>query len=224
MFSSHNVLGFSGGLASAGLVSSGLAWPYAGAPAATKLTAKRITPSHRVIRSSSMSDCAVPALAGPDPERVLERYDKHLAVANTAGPGGRGNQPDNFVRQAVRDDDLHLHFRQKVHRILVASIHLSVALLAAEAPDLGHGHADDARARERLLHVVELERLDDRLDFLHRLSRASNASAPAPSRSSRAPGPRTPPWHARASPARGPRDTRGRPSRARRGPPSRSRD
>jgi len=43
-----------------------------------------------------------------------------------------------------------------------------MTLLAAEAADLARGHADDTGARERGLHVVQLERLDDRFDLLHR--------------------------------------------------------
>src|ERR1700745_3343828 len=53
-----------------------------------------------------------------------------------------------------------------------------MTLLAAETADLAHGHADDARSRERFLHVVELERLDDCFDLLHRpLPRAAPCAA-----------------------------------------------
>ena len=42
-----------------------------------------------------------------------------------------------------------------------------MALLAAEALGLGDGDAGDADLVQRLLHLVELERLDDRFDLLH---------------------------------------------------------
>jgi hydroxyethylthiazole kinase-like uncharacterized protein yjeF len=42
-----------------------------------------------------------------------------------------------------------------------------MAFLAAEALGLGDGDALEAAFLERLLHLVELERLDDRLDLLH---------------------------------------------------------
>src|SRR5437879_1281537 len=162
VFSSQNVFGFSSsffssGLLSAGFVSSGLAWPYAGAlNAAPRSTAMNIPPSHRFIRTSSTLDCVVAALAGPDPHRFLERRDEHLPVADAPRPGGSDDERDDLVRQTVGDDDLHLHLRQEVYRVLAAAIHLRVTLLAAEAADLAHGHADDARARERFLDVVEL--------------------------------------------------------------------
>src|SRR3546814_4141839 len=40
-------------------------------------------------------------------------------------------------------------------------------LLAAEALGLGDGDAADAHFVQRLLHLVELERFDNRLDLLH---------------------------------------------------------
>ena len=52
-----------------------------------------------------------------------------------------------------------------------------MTLLAAEAADLGHGHADDPGARERGFHVVELERLDDRFDLLHRPTHRERSGA-----------------------------------------------
>jgi hypothetical protein len=47
-----------------------------------------------------------------------------------------------------------------------------VTLLPAETPDLADRHAGDADLVQRRLHLVKLERLDDRLDFLHRLTLA----------------------------------------------------
>src|SRR5258705_1749313 len=164
-----------------------------------------------------MSDRVVAPLAGSDPERFLERRDEDFPIANASGPGGTGNQCHYLVRQRVGDDDLDLDLRQEIHRVLTAAIHLGVTLLAAEAAHLGHGHADDAGARERFLHVVELERLDDRFDLLHpplTASARASWSSTAPSASMR-------PSRGRASPARGSPDSRGNPFPARRGPPSR---
>src|SRR5690606_10604634 len=42
-----------------------------------------------------------------------------------------------------------------------------MALLAAEALDLDHRQALHADFLQRLFHIVQLERLDDRFDFLH---------------------------------------------------------
>src|SRR5438477_4568226 len=102
--SSHSVLGFSSffssGFASPGLVSGG-AWAigtgargfwkrlcaYAGALNATPtITAMNVTPSHRVIRSSSRLGCVVSALAGSDSDddfhlHLRQEVDSILAAA-----------------------------------------------------------------------------------------------------------------------------------------------
>ncbi len=68
----------------------------------------------------------------------------------------------------VVDDDLDLHLRHEVDRVLGAAVHLGVPALASESLHLGHGEALDARARVNgVLHVVDLERLDDCNDQLH---------------------------------------------------------
>src|SRR5262249_58075511 len=50
------------------------------------------------------------------------------------------------------------------------TVELRVALLAAEALGLGGRNALQAHLLQRLLHLVELEGLDDRLDFFHCVS------------------------------------------------------
>src|SRR5207245_3943347 len=55
----------------------------------------------------------------------------------------------------------------EVDGVLTAAVQLGVALLPAEAAHLGDRHADDADAGQGLLDVVQLERLDDRLDLFH---------------------------------------------------------
>src|SRR5262245_29607929 len=100
-------------------------------------------------------------LAGPDADRSLDRRDEHLAVADRAGPGGGRDRVDHLVDHSVRHDDLDPDLRQEVDGVLRAAVELRVALLSPEAPDLRHGHADDTHARERVLDLVELVRLDD---------------------------------------------------------------
>ena len=68
----------------------------------------------------------------------------------------------------VGDHHLDLDLGQEVHDVLGAAVELGVALLAAVALGLEHGHALDAEFLQRLLHLVELERLDDGFDLLHR--------------------------------------------------------
>src|SRR5690606_12549889 len=55
----------------------------------------------------------------------------------------------------------------EVDLVLRAAVRLAVATLATEALDLGDGHAGDARSLEGRLHLIRLERLDDRGHQLH---------------------------------------------------------
>ena len=67
----------------------------------------------------------------------------------------------------VGDHDVELHLGQEVDDVLRAAVELGVPLLAPETLHLGRRHARDTQLRERLAHIVELERLDDGLDLLH---------------------------------------------------------
>src|SRR5262249_48636918 len=106
-------------------------------------------------------------LAGANAQRVLERRDEHLAVTDLSGARRGAERLDDAFRLVGRDRDLDADFRQEVHDVFGAAINLGMALLAAITFDLGHRHAADAETVERLAHLVELERLDDRDDELH---------------------------------------------------------
>ena len=67
----------------------------------------------------------------------------------------------------VGQHDLDLHLGQEVDDVFGAAIELGVALLAAEALGLGDGDALQPDFLQRLLHLVELERLDDGFDLFH---------------------------------------------------------
>ena len=98
------------------------------------------------------------------PRRSAIRISCHRRCGRSARRCGSPRPPGEIL---VGDDDLDLHLGQKVDDIFGAAIKLGVALLAAEALRLEDGDALDARLLQRLLHLVELERLDDRLDLLH---------------------------------------------------------
>ena len=74
------------------------------------------------------------------------------------------------VELVVGDHHLDLDLGQEVDDVLGAAVELGLALLAAVALGLEHGHALDAQLLQRLLHLVQLERLDDGFDLLHRPS------------------------------------------------------
>src|ERR1700734_3074256 len=135
--------------------------------------------------------------AGADPDGLVDVRYKYLAIADAAGLGRAPDRLDRRTKIFVGDHDLDFHLRQKVDDIFGPAIKLGMALLAAEALRFQHGYALDSRLLQRLLHLIELERLDDRLDLFH-FSR--NSSSPALRRRSYCPHRRRPPgWRARGS-------------------------
>src|SRR6266508_2820390 len=107
------------------------------------------------------------ALAGPDADDLLDRHDEDLAVADPPRLRGALDRLDDPADDAVGDHHLHLHLGEEVDDVLGAAVELGVPLLAAEALHLPRGETRDSDLGESLLHVVQLERLDDRLDLLH---------------------------------------------------------
>src|SRR6185369_10228373 len=113
------------------------------------------------------SDRRVVPLARTDAQRAFDRDNEDLAVADAPGLRGLGDRLDHALGQGVAHDDLELHLGQEVDDIFGTAIKLGVALLPAEALGLGDGDAGYADFVKRLLHLVELERLDDSLDLFH---------------------------------------------------------
>src|SRR3974390_1229338 len=104
---------------------------------------------------------------GPDAQRVIERRNEDLAVADLAGARIRGDDVDRLLREIGRDGDLDAQFRQEIHDIFGAAVDLGVTLLAAIALDLCHRHSMHADCGQGLAHLVKFERFDDRDDELH---------------------------------------------------------
>src|SRR5579859_2165439 len=113
-------------------------------------------------------DCVRPALAGADAHGGFDRKHEDLAVADAAGLRGVLDRLDHALGKRILDDDLELHLGQEVDDIFGAAIELGMALLAAEALGLGDGDARHTHLVQGFLHLVELERFDDRFDLLHR--------------------------------------------------------
>src|SRR5512146_3053866 len=106
-------------------------------------------------------------LAGADADDLLEVEDEDLPVADLAGLGALLDRLDGALEELVGERGLHLHLRKEVGHVLGSAIELGVALLPAEALHLGDGDALHADRRERLAHLVQLERLDDGRDHFH---------------------------------------------------------
>ncbi len=77
---------------------------------------------------------------------------------------------DGALDHRILHDDFDFYLRQKIDDIFGPAVKFGMALLPAEALGLGYGDALDPDLVKRLLHLVELERLDDRLDLFHRKS------------------------------------------------------
>jgi hypothetical protein len=113
------------------------------------------------------SDRVHAALAGADAGERLDGRDPDLAVADLVGASRRDDGVDHTVDVRVVHDDLDAGLRGEEHLVLGATVGLAVAALASEALHLRDGHALDADTRQGVLHIVELERLDDCGDELH---------------------------------------------------------
>src|ERR1044072_218824 len=120
---------------------------------------------------------------GPDPDRFLDVRDEYLAVPDPTGSRPATDPLDSFFDHVVTEDNFDLHLREEIHDVLGAAIELGVPLLAPKTLGLGHGDALQSNLLQRLLHLVELERLDDRLEFLHCVSLSSRQAAQATSHS-----------------------------------------
>src|SRR5690606_31547079 len=105
--------------------------------------------------------------AGPDADGFFDVRYEYLTVPDPASLGGAADGVDRLLHHVVGEHDLDLHLGQKVDDVFGPAIEFGVALLAAEALGLGDGDALQADLLQRLLHLVELEGLDDGLDLLH---------------------------------------------------------
>jgi 3,4-dihydroxy 2-butanone 4-phosphate synthase/GTP cyclohydrolase II len=112
----------------------------------------------------------------------------HAALSrfNAAGRGvlvylrdGTSGVPASPVAEEATDLDFELG--QEVDHVLRSSVDFRVPFLAPKASDLTDRHPGDADLVQRVLHFVQLERLDDRLDLFHRVTPFwSSAGSPDP--------------------------------------------
>src|SRR5262249_24260409 len=87
------------------------------------------------------SERFVVGFAGADADGAIEVVDKDFPVADLAGLGRRADRRDRLFFQLVGDRDFDLELGQEIHGVFGAAINFGVALLPAEAFDLGDGHA-----------------------------------------------------------------------------------
>src|ERR1700722_10283543 len=120
--------------------------------------------------SDSSLDGVHPRLPRPDPDGFLDSRNEDFSVANTPGLGGAADRFDRFFDHVVAKHNLDLHLGEKIDHVLCATIKFGMPLLPAEAFGLGDSDALEPDFLEGLLNLIEFERLNDRLDFFHRVS------------------------------------------------------
>src|SRR3954454_19435442 len=108
-----------------------------------------------------------PPLTGPHPDQLVDRRGPHLPVTDLPGRRRLHDDVDDIRRVVVRDDDIEAYLGDEVHLVLRAAVDLGVTLLPPVAVDLRDGQPVHSERLQRRLHVVELERLDDRGDESH---------------------------------------------------------
>src|SRR5690606_2802653 len=93
--------------------------------------------------------------------------------------GGLLDGFDDLRRERVAGGDFELHLGQHVGRVFGPAVNLRLALLPAEALDLGDRHPGDTDRAEGFAHLVELEWFDDGNDELHHGPLLLTGSIPA---------------------------------------------
>src|SRR5215471_4162475 len=146
-------------------------------PAVSYRSVCRVTPDER-------SNGVAAALAGPDADDLVDREHEDLPVTDSAGLGrflDGFHHINHLLLVLLPNDDLELHLRKKIDDVLGPAVQLRVTLLPSEPFHLADGEALDADRRQALLHLVQLEGFDDRLDFFHvRASQSPRQNAAPP--------------------------------------------
>src|SRR5262249_1892263 len=95
--------------------------------------------------------------------------DEDFPVADAAGLSRATDRLDGFFDHLVTQHNLDLHLGKKIDDVLGAAIEFRMTLLPAKTLGFGHRDALQADLLQSLLHLVEFEWLDDRLDLFHRV-------------------------------------------------------
>src|SRR5262245_9139913 len=122
-----------------------------------------------ITHSGAPLDRVRAALPGTDADRLVDRRDKNLAVADPTGMRSLLDRFDRAFDQALLHHDFDLHLWQKVDHVFGSAVEFGMSLLSPETLGLGDGDTFDADLVKRFLHLVELKWLDDRLDLFHRI-------------------------------------------------------
>jgi hypothetical protein len=90
-----------------------------------------------------------------------------LLNADASGAGGVDDRLHRAFDHGVVADHFDLHLGEEVHHVFGAPVQLGMALLPPEPLGLDDRDALQAHLVQRFFHLIQFERLDDGLDFLH---------------------------------------------------------
>ncbi len=114
-----------------------------------------------------MSQGVLTCFAGADPNSLFYLRDENLSIPDASGMSRLLDRLDRLLELIVAENNLDFYLGQEINNVLGPPIEFGVALLAAEALHLRDGDALQTDFVKGFLHLVELERLDDRFDLLH---------------------------------------------------------
>jgi hypothetical protein len=117
--------------------------------------------------SYPVSDGIRALFAGADPNSLIDRHHKNLAIPDFVCTRSVLNRLHSSLDKRIIEYDFDLELREEVDHVLGPAIDLGVPLLPPESFHLGDGHAGDADFVQRILYLVEFEGFDDRFDFFH---------------------------------------------------------
>ena len=111
--------------------------------------------------------CCVAGFARADADGVFETEREDLAITDRFRTRCGLDRLNRLRRDIAAAGDLDLQFRHHVRGIFRAAIDFRLALLPAEALDLGYGHTGHPDPGQRFTNIVKLERFDYGYDKFH---------------------------------------------------------
>src|SRR5580698_7729306 len=151
-----------------GVVMAGV--PFRGAGGCPFVLAQLCPLPAGVSRRTSNSDGVYSGFPRPDPDGFFDVRDEDFSIADPPGLGGATDRLNRFFNHVITEHDLDLHLGEKIDHVFGAAIEFGVPFLAPESLGFGDCNSLQTDLLESLFHLVEFERLDNRLDFFHRVS------------------------------------------------------